>query len=295
LVTIPMSVPITGVVPAAITPRRDDSVQIDCGRALEMIDFLVERGVDGITLLGSTGEFPHFTPEDRGRFATTAIKHSRVPVLVNASHSTLDGAVGIAREAVDAGAAGVLVMPAYFYRYSQESIRAFCVEFAMRVKAPVYLYNIPQFTSALEVETSADLLSTGIFAGIKDSSGHWENFLKLQSTGLPVLVGADTMYSRAARAGAAGSISGTASVLPELMIAIDRRARAGEDSSALDQQLAAFLDRAMSFPFPIAFREALKIRGIDAGPHATPLGPEELKKLDHFRGWFREFLQDMTR
>ena len=103
------------------------------------------------------------------------------------------------------------------------------------------------------------------------------------------------MYSRAARAGAAGAISGTASVLPELMIAIDRRARAGEDTSTLDQHLAAFLDRAMSFPFPIAFREALKIRGVDAGPHATPLGPEESKRLDEFRGWFRELLQQLGR
>ena len=71
------------------------------------------------------------------------------------------------------------------------------------------------------------------------------------------MVGADTMYSRAARAGAAGAISGTASVLPELMISIDRRTRAGKDTSAFDQKLAAFQERAMSFPFPIAFREAL--------------------------------------
>ena len=282
---------LTGIFPAAIAPRRDDSVEVDLPRALALIDFLVDRGVDGITLLGSTGEFPHFTPEDRVRFAGMAIKHSRVPVLVNASHSTLDGAVGIGRAAIDAGAAGVLVMPPYYFRYSQESIRAFCVEFARRVDGPVYLYNIPPFTTPLEVETSLSLLATGAFAGIKDSSGHWEDFLKLQSTGLPVWVGADTMYNRAARAGAAGAISGTASVLPELMVSIDRRARAGEDTSDLEKTLAAFQERAMSFPFPIAFREALAIRGIDPGPHASPLGPEESKKLDEFRGWFRELLE----
>jgi N-acetylneuraminate lyase len=290
-----MSVSITGILPAAITPRRADSVEIDCARALELIDFLTDRGVDGITLLGSTGEFPHFTPKDRARFAAMAIKRSRVPVLVNASHSTLDGAVEIARAAMGDGAAGVLIMPAYYYRYSQDSIRAFCLEFAERVHASAYLYNIPQFTSEFAIETSVYLLSIGAFAGIKDSSGHWENFLELQAAGLPVLVGADTMYSRAVRAGAAGAISGTASVLPELMIAIDRRARAGEDTSELDQKLAAFQDRAMRFPFPIAFREALAIRGVDPGPHASPLGPDELIGLHEFREWFRELLQDLTR
>jgi 4-hydroxy-tetrahydrodipicolinate synthase len=286
-----MPVNITGVLPAALTPRRAGSVEIDLARALDLIDFLCDRGVDGITLLGSTGEFPHFTPEDRIRFASMAIKRSRVPVLVNASHSTLDGAEGIARAAIGNGAAGVLIMPPNYYRYSQESIRAFCLEFVERADGPVYLYNIPQFTSALEVETSLSLLATGAFAGIKDSYGRWEDFLKLQASGLPVFLGADTMYSRAARAGAAGAISGVASVLPELMVAIDRAARAGQDTSALDEKVAAFSDRAMVFPFPVAFREALAIRGIDPGPHASPLGPEESKRLDEFRGWFREFLQ----
>jgi 4-hydroxy-tetrahydrodipicolinate synthase len=289
-----MSASIVGIIPAAITPRRADSVEIDLARGLELIDFLVDRGVAGITLLGSTGEFPHFTPEDRARFAAMAIPRSHVPVLVNATHSTLDGAVQIAQAAAENGAAGVLVMPPYYFRYSQESIRAFCLEFADRVSAPVYLYNIPQFTSAFEIETSLSLLATGAFAGIKDSSGHWENFLKLHATGLPVLVGADTMYGRAAREGTAGAISGTASVLPELMIAIDRRSRAGEDTSELDRKLAEFQDRAMSFPFPVAFREALKIRGVDPGPHASPLGPEESKKMDEFQGWFRELAQQLA-
>jgi 4-hydroxy-tetrahydrodipicolinate synthase len=290
-----MTASITGILPAAITPRRDDSVEIDLARGLEVIDFLVDRGVDGITLLGSTGEFPHFTPEDRVRFAAMAIPRSRVPVVVNATHSTLDGAVAIALGSIEAGAAGVLVMPPYYFRYSQESIRAFCLAFAERVEAPVYLYNIPQFNNGFEIETSLSLLATGAFAGIKDSSGHWENFVKLHATGLPVLVGADTMYSRAARAGTAGSISGTAAVLPELMLAIDRRTRAGGDTSALDQKLADFQERAMNFPFPIAFREALAIRGVNPGPHASPLGPDESKRMDEFRGWFRECLPDLSR
>jgi 4-hydroxy-tetrahydrodipicolinate synthase len=290
-----MSVPITGIIPAAITPRRADSVEIDLARALELIDFLVDRGVDGITLLGSTGEFPHFTPEDRARFAAAAIKHSRVPILVNASHSTLEGALELARAAAGDGAAGVLIMPPYYFSYTQESIRAFCLEFAARVKAPVFLYNIPPFTSELAVETSVDLLSTGAFAGIKDSGGCWEDFGKLAATGLPVYVGADKMYEDAARAGAAGAISGTATVLPELMLAIDRRARAGQQTHTLHGHLSAFLDRAMSFPFPTAFREALAIRGIDSGSHASPLGPDESKRMDEFLGWFKEWLPDATR
>jgi 4-hydroxy-tetrahydrodipicolinate synthase len=279
-----------GILPAAITPRHADSTEIDVASALELIDFLQERGVDGITLLGSTGEFPHFTPEDRMRLAQMAIKRSRVPVLVNVSHSTLEGAVEMGEAAVDSGAAGVLIMAPYYYRYTQDSIRAFCLEFAARVKTAVYLYNIPQFTSEIAIETALDLLGSGAFAGITDSSGRWENFERLQRSGLAVYTGADTMYSRAARAGATGAISGIASVVPELMVAIDRAARCGQDTAALDARVKDFIDRANEFPFPVAYREALKIRGIDAGPCASPVGPAESKRLEEFRGWFREWV-----
>jgi 4-hydroxy-tetrahydrodipicolinate synthase len=281
---------IRGVLVAAITPRQSSGVAIDFGAALELVDFFESHGVDGITLLGSTGEFLHFEPEERTRLVALVTKRSHVPVLANVSHSTLDGSVRLGREAIDAGAAGVLLMPPYYFRYSQESIRAYCLEFAEQVKAPIYLYNIPFFTNELQLATSIDLLSTGRFAGIKDSGGNWDHFVELQKAG-SVLVGSDVMYSRACRAGAAGVISGLASAVPELMVAIDRRARNDQDTAALDAQCKEFLDRVLRFPLPIAIKEAAAIRGVSVGPHATPLGPDERRALDEFRGWFREWLQ----
>jgi dihydrodipicolinate synthase/N-acetylneuraminate lyase len=284
---------IGGVLPAAITPRSLSGTSIDTGAGLDLISFLCSQGVDGITLFGSTGEFVHFTPEDRVGFAALAVKHSSVPILVNASHSTLEVAVQIARSAMESGAAGVLIMPPHYYRYTQDAIRAYCLEFAERVKARVYLYNIPQFTSEIRLETALDLLASGQFAGIKDSKGDWEDFVALERTGLTVLVGSDSLYSRAARCGAAGTISGVASVLPELVLAIDRCVRSGGDPAPLDVRLADFLARALSFPFPIAFREAAAVRGLKPGPHPTPVGDKDSRRLDEFREWFAAWLRNL--
>lgn len=278
------------IYPAAITPRRSTGVAIDLAAALELLEFLESKGVDGITLLGSTGEFLHFEAEDRARFAAMAVKRSRVPVLVNASHSTLDGAIELGAQAIEDGAAGVLIMPPQYYRYSQESIHAYCVEFAAHVKGPVYLYNIPQFTTGMKLETAVSLLGTGNFAGIKDSSGDWENFLALQGAAPQVFIGADAMYSRCVREGAFGAISGVASVLPELMVAINQRARAGEDTAALDALVADFVNRGSAFAFPVALREAAALRGLKTGPHAAPLGREECARMEEFRGWFQQWL-----
>jgi len=250
--------------------------------------------VDGITLLGSTGEFLHFDAADRARLVDAVAKRTRLPLLVNVSHSTLDGAVGMARDAADRGAAGVLILPPYYFRYSQEAIRAFCMEFAAQATVPVYLYNIPFFTNPLELETSLALLRTGAFAGIKDSGGRWDDFVALDQAAserkLAVLTGNDAIYGWATKAGAAGTVSGVASAVPELMVAVGQTARAGADTVALDALVHEFIERVLRFPLPIAIREAAAIRGISTGPHASPLGSDDTRALADFRSWFRDWL-----
>src|SRR5437868_8327922 len=140
---------ITGVYVAAITPHRKGSDEADLAGMLELVDFLAAAGVNGIAMLGSTGEFLHLTSDGRIRLVQLAVKRSRVPVLVGIGHPTLDGAVVLGREAVSAGAAGLLLMPPYFYRYSQEDIREFYLQFAaiLGQTARIFLYNIPFFTN----------------------------------------------------------------------------------------------------------------------------------------------------
>src|SRR5213594_3780531 len=156
--------PISGVYAAAVTPHRAGSHEADLGATLELVDFLATGGVDGIALLGSTGEFLHLTFEDRARLIDLAVKRSRVPILAGVGHSTLDGAVGLAREAIQVGAAGVLLMPPYFFRYTQDDIREFYLRFADALGGTtrILLYNIPIFTNEITIETAVDLLSTGL-------------------------------------------------------------------------------------------------------------------------------------
>ena len=93
---------VSGVYAALITPRREGP-EIDLAAAFELVDFVSKAGVAGIVLMGATGEFPHFTLEERGRLVALAVKRSRVPVIAGVGHSTFDGALMLAREAGDAG------------------------------------------------------------------------------------------------------------------------------------------------------------------------------------------------
>lgn len=294
---------IQGVNVAAVTPRRASSDSVELGAALDLIDFLCDKGVKGIALLGSTGEFSHFDVEQRLRLIQFAVKRSRAPIMVNVSHSYLDGSLALARAAASHGAAALLLMPPIFFRYAQEDIEAFYREFAREFDAPVpvFLYNVPVFTSELDAGTAETLVHDGVFAGIKDSSGDLPYMRRMiackQDRSLTVLVGNDKIFTAARAAGADGVVSGVGCALPELMISLDKANLAGDavTRDRLEARLQEFIEWIDSFPVPIGVREAVVLRGLKTGPHATPLGETSRRRLDEFREWFRGWLPEMLK
>lgn len=289
--------PIHGIQVAAITPRRSDGAAVNLSAALELIDFLCTRGVNGITLLGSTGEFLHFDLEDRARLVTMGVKRSRVPVLANVSHSTLEGTLRLTEEAFDAGAAGMLIMPPYFFKYGPEVVREYFLRLAALAPrgARLFLYNIPFFTSEIPAEVAAELVRSGVYLGIKDSSGNFEYFSSLAAVRKEVefalISGSEPIYRESRAAGADAIVSGCASAVPELMVALER-ALAADDSAMADQlnsHLREFFAWFWDFPMPVMIREAAALRGIATGPHASPLGPTGTARLEEFRAWFRNW------
>lgn len=287
-----------GVIAAAITPRRSNEISIDLGATLELIDFLGHSGVNAIALFGSTGEFVHFALDDRRQMTALAAKRSRVPLLVNVSHSTLDGAVELAGDAAASSVAGLLVMPPYYFRYSQDAIRKFFLDFAAAVHGdtPIYLYNVPLFTNEIEISTALSLLDTGRFAGIQDSSGSWEYFTQLRDHAVnkpyTILIGDERLYARARAAGADGVISGVACAAPELVLAIEAAVASGDEerTGSLNGRLAEFTERILKLPAPMGIKEAVRQRRIKSGSGAIDLGGREREQMEEFASWFGPWL-----
>lgn len=283
---------------AAVTPHRQNGYQADLSATLELVDYLCSAGVHGIALLGTTGEFLRLDLEDRAHLIRMSAKRSRVPIIAGVTHSTLDGTVHLAEQAAQSGAAAVLVMPPYFFSYGQAEIREFYLRFADRIGSaiPIFLYNIPLFTSPISVETSCELLATGRFAGIKDSSGSFEDFLRLKdqrrSVPFTILIGSDRIFTMARGAGADGVVSGVACAIPELLLALDRTIQ-GADAEAttlLESRLQEFMEWLDRFPAPVGVREACAARGLKIGPLAVPLSPEKVQQVEQFRSWFQSWV-----
>jgi len=280
------------------TPRRPNTVEADTATLLEYVDAVVRAGIDGLVFFGSTGEFVHFDSEERMRMLCLAIKRSRVPVLVNVSHSTLAGAIQLAENAMDTGASGLLLMPPYFYHYSDEQILEFYWQFSKSLDetVPVYLYNLPFFTDPLSPFVLDRLLSSGKFVGIKDSSADWGLFEHLQNLHanqkFRLLVGSESLFLRASYGGAEGIVSGVAAAIPELMIALDRAIKAGEKDRAehLNNRLAEFVGYVNRFPATIAIKQAAVVRGWIVNHVAVPLDKDLAAEVAAFQSWLEHWL-----
>ena len=288
----------SGVYAALATPRHAGSIEADAGALLDYLDAVVRAGVDGLVLFGSTGEFVHFDVSERIRVLTLAIRRSRVPVLVNVSHSTLEGALELAENALGSGCAGVMLMPPYFYRYTDDQTFSFYQSFVKAIagKARIYLYNLPFFTNALSSGLAERLLESGLFAGIKDSSGDWQLFETLSRIRakfpFTLLLGSESLYVRGRMAGADGIVSGIAGAIPELPVAIERSIRAGDPARVqrLDARLQELVQWMDQFPATVAIKKTAVARGWYLNECAFPFDQTTNAALAAFEDWVRNWI-----
>jgi 4-hydroxy-tetrahydrodipicolinate synthase len=286
-----------GVSAAAITPR-GKAGEIDLGAVLDLIDHLCKAGIRGIVLFGAAGEYPSFTSEERARVLCLGVKRSRAPILAGVGSASFDASVALAREARDAGAAGLLLPPPFFFRYGQEEIREFYLQFAAEAGkgARIFLSNDPEGSSPIAPETAKDLLETGLFAGLADT-GHLPDTYAALRASFPfhLLRESDETFV-ASRLDGASVISRAACAVPELAVALDGALCADPSRrDLLNGCLQEFAAWAARFPQPVIARAAVGLRGLKTGPPAVPLSPRKQRELDEFREWFRTWLPAVKR
>ncbi len=161
---------------------------------MEIIDFLNSSPATGVSIFGTTGNFLHFDVEEREKLVTFGIKRCKKPVAVGIAHSTLDVTIHLAEQAAGAGASFALVLPPYYFNYTEDQVEQFYLRLGEKAAKflPLYLYNIPFFTATIPVGVAERLLRSGMYEGIKESSGDPAYLEALAGTGKVLIVGNDT-------------------------------------------------------------------------------------------------------
>lgn len=254
-----------GAIAAALTPLEEGGVGLD-DRAVEpMVAFLVEGGVDGVLVAGTTGEGVLLTLEERRRLAerVLAARPSGFAVAVHCGAQTTADTVALAAHARATGVDAVAVIaPPYFPLDDGEVFAHLLAAARAADPLPFYVYEFRARSGyPIPVAVVERLRAeTGNVAGMKVSDTPWEAVEPYLLDGLDVFVGSEPLALRALAAGGAGSVSGLAAAFPEIVAALVHER--SEDAHA---KVTLLRDRLAGIPFHAALKAVLGARGVPVG------------------------------
>jgi 4-hydroxy-tetrahydrodipicolinate synthase len=269
---------------AALTPV-DRKGRFEEGLARDLLAYLQNHGVDGVLVLGTTGEFSSFSVAERKKILEVMVQHhGNLDVMCQVGTPNLPETLELLDHAARTGADKALVLPPYYYKNpSVEGLEAFYAPVLEKARIPVLLYHIPA-TSGVPItpELVRRLSRYEKLYGIKDSSGNQQGLLDSirEFTKLKILTGSPRLISMALQSGGGGAITGNGNVIPAETAAVFREYRAGNDLAAAQARLDA---AAKVFPSDIPKMKfalgELGLRETYCRPPFTELKTEEKAEL----------------
>ncbi len=258
---------LSGVYAPIVTPFRLTDGEIDHPWMAQHLAYLRAWGCHGVVACGTNGEAASLSVAERQAVLETVLGAAGpLAVLAGTGAAALPDAITLTRHAFAAGAAGVLVMPPFYYKRPPEAGLAAWYQRLCDGAGPpggrVLLYHIPQTTGVPFTDSllGALLASHGeLIYGIKDSTGDPAEGQRIRGH-FPQLVyftGNDRLVGEACQGGAAGSITAGANVFPDLVAAVQAAVRSGGDVARAQATLSAARALLESQPLQPATKAAL--------------------------------------
>jgi dihydrodipicolinate synthase/N-acetylneuraminate lyase len=229
-----------GVMPAMTTAFHPD-LSIDHEFMRQHASWMLANGCTGLVMLGSLGEGATLTEDEKVAILhnITASVAGRAPVVAAISALSTAGAVRLAREAEQAGCAGLMVLPPYVYSSDWREMRAHVSAILAATPLSCMLYNNPiAYTTDFLPEQIAELTSSHEnLHAVKESSADIRRVVAIRSLladRLSLLVGVDDAIVEGISAGAVGWIAGLVNALPSESVALFHLASAGKRDEAFE-------------------------------------------------------------
>ncbi len=279
-----------GVYAALLSPRSSDG-ELEVESFRQQVIELNKFGHRGYAINGATGEFTIASDADVDSLVRVARDQApEAEILCGIGAGDLRLTVRRARAAELAGAhAALLPMPSFF-PYRADDLVAYTSAVASSIELPILLYNLPQFTSGLHVDTVLSLFEkyTNI-VGIKDSSGSLDIVRSMTKAGLnrARLIGNDSALSAALTEGVCdGVVSGVACALPELMTSLFATGGRGDRFERKSRLLREFIEHLGPLPTPWGLKVASAVRNFTHGSYPFPLSKQREIEVAELREWF---------
>jgi 4-hydroxy-tetrahydrodipicolinate synthase len=280
---------IRGSICALVTPFEADGA-LDLAAFGRLLDHQLDGGTQALVVAGSTGEAHMLESDEFDRLLAFAVERvaKRVPVIAGTGEAGTAKTIALTRRAHALGADAALVVVPYYVRPTQEGLCRHYLEVAEQGGLPLLLYNVPTRTGCdLLPQTVARLREHPGIIGIKEARGDRERIsalAELVRSDFVYLSGDDASAGEAMLAGAAGTISVVANLVPRTFRDLCDAATGGDRMAtgrchAALQPLVQALDCA---PNPIAVKAGLPPLGLGLALPRLPLvelndGPERTR------------------
>jgi 4-hydroxy-tetrahydrodipicolinate synthase len=269
------------ITPAVTAFRRDGSLDRESNQALW--EYLIARGMDGVAVMGSTGEFFAMPPDQRRELAKLAVDavRGRTKVIVGTCSMNLRETIELTNHAHDAGADAVILISPYYFKLSDESIESYYDAVASGTNANILLYNFPDRTGYdLSPAVTLNLLRKHRnIAGYKDTVGgigHTRALIEAVKPEFPefeIYSGFEENFAANVLSGGAGCVGGLSNFAAGIFAAWRDAVNAKDfDGISQGQQAVNALSAlyGIGTPFVPVVKKAMVLKGIIREDWCTP-------------------------
>lgn len=268
-----------GMFVPVVTPfREDQSIDFDSFR--KVIDYVIDGGIDGILIAGSTGEYHTMTLEEQKEVIRKGCEYvaGRIPIIAGVGRYTAHETIELANFAAEYGAEWGLVLPPYYQATTDEGVKEFFTEIADNSKVGIMIYDNPLSTGVeLEPELIAELAEHENIVSLKDTSDmiHTCQVLALtkDNPNFTVFQGYEHTIMPALSVGAQGGFAILMNALPKEYAKLYKLIKEDkwDEAGKLNMSMAKLYTAMEAEPYPGPVKAMMEILGIPGGCVRKPL------------------------
>jgi len=289
---------IDGVIAAQVTPFDEDG-KVDLGRTRTITRFLMERGLQGLYLTGSTGEGFMMSPDERKAVVETVVEevNGALPIIVHVGAISTFHSVDLAKHAASVGADAISSVPPIYWSFSPDQVYGYYADITVSTDLPMIAYNVP--LAAMGFDLIARLATIEGVEGVKYTATTHADILRIKEeigADFRVYSGADEMAMSGLAFGADGIIGSFYNVMPEVFLKLYAAMKSGDlaEAKALQETANAVIFHALKNNPMSAMKRMMAWQGADAGLCRKPFDnfdaageaalKESFRKLRDVRG-----------
>jgi len=265
-----------GIFPALLTPF-DDNDEINFDAMGKLMERLIEKGVSGFYIDGSTAEAFLLSFEERKAIIKAAadLNAGRKTLIAQIGCISTKQSVELAKYAQNCGYDAVSSVPPFYFKFSFEEIKKYYFDIVDAVDIPMVIYNIPGYSGVnFSVDNMTEFLSDDRFLGVKHTSPDYFALRRFKSAFPDKIMfnGFDETFLAGLSMGADGAIGSTYNFMPEIFIKIFELFRKGDirDASRLQEKADIIIAELLKYGVMSGCKAILTEMGIPMGGVRAP-------------------------